>query len=119
MFSVFNESEDEFDEQHEAVLGPASRLLYHNAPISLEKALHLLQMARQQHRMTDSCFECILRLLSIGGLLPMGNTLPTTIKTFRKMISLRTSIRTIVEKEQFVIFDFVNQLKSIVTSTVP
>ena len=87
-----------------------------HAPITLNKAMHLLQFARQKHNMTDSCFECLLQLLSKGGLLPESNFLPSTIRSFQKHINLKSSIRPIVETEKFVIFDFVEQLKCIVSS---
>lgn len=95
------------------------RPLYHNSKISLDKALHLLQIARQRHKMTDACFECILRLLSNGGILPDTNNLPTTIRTFQKMVTVRSTIKTLVDdQDEYVIFDFVEQLKSIVTSNI-
>lgn len=87
-----------------------------HAPISLDKAMHLLQFARQKHNMTDACFECLLRLLSNGGLIPESNFLPSTIRSFQKHINLKSSIRAIMETNEFVIFDFVEQLKCIVSS---
>ena len=87
-----------------------------HVPITLNKAMHLLQFARQKHKMTDSCFECLLQMLSNGGLLPESNFLPATIRTFQKSINLKSSIRPTMETAKFVIFDFVEQLKCIVSS---
>lgn len=109
---------DGLDEEMETI-DPSTRRLYHNSPISLDKTLNLLQVAREKHRMTDACFECLLRLLSLGGILPRENSLPTTIRTFRKMVNIKSSIRAIEENRDFVIFDFIGQLKAIVTSIFP
>jgi hypothetical protein len=92
-----------------------SKDLFNNSKLTRNETLNLLQLYRQKHGLSDAAFGMLLDMLK-HAILPEGNTLPRTLRSFNKEMQKLSSRKVIFRGENFIIYDVRPQLTKILES---